>query len=181
MTSLNNYINENILNESLLATAVATSMVMSRSSHSHSSSYDYKDDSSTLAKWLSRGLRVIFLTGTVLLVQLPALTAGIAGLVCLLLAISFNYSELIDKHILKESEEDIEINEGLKEKIKTGLIKLALKNKTLHKYFEDITKLDEFKKSKEDDSLKDMIKCVVNYFKDNVEDNECKKLKNELS
>ena len=187
MKHIKEYLNESLVNENLLSLAVSSSMSAASRKHLNSSNsgYNYtkKENSSPLAKWLSRGIKTIFITGGIILAQLTITIAGIAAFVCLLLGLCFDFSELIDKHVLKESlGEEIEINEGIKDKLKNGIIKLDLKNKKIKKYVEDISQLDDFKKAKENDSLKDMIKCVVDYFKqENITDKECKNLNTELS
>ena len=116
-------------------------------------------------------MKTVFAVGGGILLSLTPAAAIIAGVVCLLIAISGDFKEIIDK--IASSEKKLNENQEVIEegKIKDWFIskvtKYALKNEKLKNICNEIIndpKYDEIKKSK---SLKKLIEFVVDYFKNN--------------
>ena len=183
MKDLKEFIKEERFNESMVGIAVASSIAASSGSH-HSSSYSYNDKPTTskTARTISAIIRIVFGIASAALATLPSTIAAIAVFVLASLALLGSFSEVIDKKILKESLEEQEINEGkIKDFFTNNVIKYALKNKKFKSICQDIINSEEYKKAKEHDSVKELAEVVVNYFKDNKDQNkEFEKLTNEL-
>jgi hypothetical protein len=176
--------------ESMMGRAVATSVVMSRRGSRRTSSSSYDDDNhSKGAKIIIAIIKMIFIAGGSILIGISSSFIGVVGLVICLVGLFGGFKDFIDTKILKNNvneslnDEELElITEGkLKDFFKEKVLKVAMENEKVKSICEEIMKRDDFKEAQKEDSVKDLIKCVVRYFKENKKrENEFKQLQAEL-
>jgi hypothetical protein len=161
-------------NESLVGTAVSTSIAMRRSkSGSYSSSYD-DDNHSKGAKIINAIIKTIFTAGGFLLIQ-PFATSCISIIVLVVICVGIfgNFKAFIDKTILRNNLDESLINEELitegklKDFLKDKIIDAAMKHEKIKEICEEIMKRDDFKEAQNENSIKKLVKCVASYFKEN--------------
>lgn len=179
MKRLTDFINEEkeISESYALTSAIIGAAAAEGAEHSDGNSSAYNryysniDKHSTSTKVINALMKTVFAVGGGVLLSLTPAAAIIAGVVCLLIAISGDFKEIIDK--IASSEKKLNENQEVIEegKIKDWFIskvtKYALKNEKLKNICNEIIndpKYDEVKKSK---SLKKLIEFVVDYFKNN--------------
>lgn len=185
--------NDNIIGESLISTAVATSIMMRRSKSGSSSSsyyddYDEEDNHSKGAKIINAIIKTIFTAGGMLLVGPFANSCiGIIVLVVICVGIFGNFKAFIDKNILRNNLDESLINEELitegklKDFLKDKIIDAAMKHEKIKAICEEIMKRDDFKEAQNENSIKKLVKCVVSYFKENKnKEKEFTQLQSEL-
>ena len=160
-----------------LTSAIIGAAAAEGSEHSDGNSSAYNryysniDKHSTSTKVINALMKTVFAVGGGILLSLTPAAAIIAGVVCLLIATSGDFKEIIDK--IANSEKKLNENQEVivEGKIKDWFIskvtKYALKNEKLKNICNEIIndpKYEEIKKSK---SLKKLIEFVVDYFKNN--------------
>jgi hypothetical protein len=164
-------------NESLVGTAVATSIAMrrSKSGSSGSSHYDDDDDNhSKGAKIINAIIKTIFTVGGFLLIGPFANSCiGIIVLVVICVGIFGNFKAFIDKNILRNNLDESLINEelitegSLKDFLKDKIIDAAMKHEKIKEICEEVMKRDDFKEAQKENSIKKLVECVASYFKEN--------------
>jgi hypothetical protein len=178
-------------NESLVGTAVATSMMMrkSRSGSSGSSYYSSNDDNhSKGAKIINAIIKTIFTAGGFLLIGPFANSCiGIIVLVVICVGIFGNFKAFIDKNILRNNLDESLINEELitegklKDFLQDKIIDAAMKHEKIKEICEEVMKRDDFKEAQNENSIKKLVKCVASYFKENKDrEKEFTQLQSEL-
>jgi hypothetical protein len=178
-------------NESLVGTAVATSMMMrkSRSGSSGSSYYSSNDDNhSKGAKIINAIIKTIFTAGGFLLIGPFANSCiGIIVLVVICVGIFGNFKAFIDKTILRNNLDESLINEELitegklKDFLQDKIIDAAMKHEKIKEICEEVMKRDDFKEAQNENSIKKLVKCVASYFKENKDrEKEFTQLQSEL-
>jgi hypothetical protein len=178
-------------NESLVGTAVATSMMMrkSRSGSSGSSYYSSNDDNhSKGAKIINAIIKTIFTAGGFLLIGPFANSCiGIIVLVVICVGIFGNFKAFIDKTILRNNLDESLINEELitegklKDFLQDKIIDAAMKHEKIKEICEEVMKRDDFKEAQNENSIKKLVKCVTSYFKENKDrEKEFTQLQSEL-
>ena len=165
-----------VVEESLISTAVATSIAMSKSTKSSgdvSKKYD-DDNSSKGAKIINAAIKTIFTVGGMLLIGPFANSfIGIIVLVIICVGIFDNFKAFIDKNILRNNLDESLINEELitegklKDFFEEKIINAAMKHSKIKAICEDIMKRDDFKEAQSENSIAKLVKCVVSYFKEN--------------
>jgi len=177
-------------NESLVGTAVATSIMMrkSKSGSSRSSYYDGEDNHSKGAKIINAIIKTIFTAGGFLLIQ-PFANSCISIIVLVVICVGIfgNFKAFIDKTILRNNLDESLINEELitegklKDFLQDKIIDAAMKHEKIKEICEEVMKRDDFKEAQNENSIKKLVKCVASYFKENKDrEKEFAQLQSEL-
>ena len=162
-------------NESLIGTAVATSIAMSKSRSGSSGSSHYDDDNhSKGAKIINAIIKTIFTVGGFFLIQ-PFANSCISIIVLVVICVGIfgNFKAFIDKTILRNNLNESLINDELitegklKDFLKDKIIDAAMKHEKIKEICEEIMKRDDFKEAQNENSIKKLVKCVASYFKEN--------------
>lgn len=180
------------IEESLVGAAVSSSIMMSKSRSSRSSSYGADDDDnknhSKGAKIINAIIKMIFSVGGVILTSVSGII-GLVGIVILCVGVFGGFKDFVDKKILKNNineslnNDELElITEGkLKDFFNEKILKVAMQNEKVKAICQEIMERDDFKEAQKENSIKELIKCVVNYFKENdKKEKEFKQIQSEL-
>jgi hypothetical protein len=171
-----NNIKDDVVEESLIPAAVATSIMMSKSAKSLGDASNQYDDDNTSkgAKIINAVIKTIFTVGGMLLIGPFANSCiGLIVLVIICVGIFGNFKAFIDKNILRNNLDESLINEELitegklKDFFEEKIIKAAMKHSKIKAICEEIMKRDDFKEAQNENSIKKLVKCVVSYFKEN--------------
>lgn len=166
MKTLQDYILENqTINESLPLVAFASGIIIK-----NALGFSYEKNSKE-AKTINELIRICLLVGgmflskmsndAVVAISFIILTTACAG--------NFNLKDLIDSKLSKnESLEDQEVIEESKinDFFRNKINQILTKNEKLKNMCDEIMERDDFKEAQKENSIKQLVKCVVSYFKE---------------